>query len=189
MIWLRIVRITVVGSWGEAQGPPDAAPTIEEHPSSRVFPQELRIVSGAIIVSYGARIPEMSKTLSLAVATLLTMAVRISAHHAFAAEYDANRRVTVSGTVTRFEWTNPHVWLYVADEKDRSGALWSFEMGSPGGLTRRGWTKTTLKAGDHVTVEGFAAKDGTRKANAATVTTPGGKLFGGFQTTPGAPAK
>lgn len=132
----------------------------------------------------------MSKTLSLGVAALLIMAMRISAHHAFAAEYDVNRRVTVSGTVTRFEWTNPHVWLYVADGKDGSGgALWSFEMGSPGGLTRRGWAKTTLKAGDPVTVEGFGAKDGSRKANAGNVSTPGGKLFGGFQTTPGAPVK
>ena len=131
----------------------------------------------------------MNKTLPIAMAALLITATPISAHHAFAAEYDANKRITVSGTVTGFEWTNPHAWLYVVDGKDRTGALWSFEMGSPGGLTRRGWTKTTLKAGDHVTVEGFAAKDGSRKANAATVTTPSGKLFGGFQTTPGAPAK
>jgi len=131
----------------------------------------------------------MNKTLPRALAALLIFATPISAHHAFAAEYDANKRITVSGTVTGFEWTNPHAWLYVVDGKDRTGALWSFEMGSPGGLTRRGWTKTTLKAGDHVTVEGFAAKDGSRKANAATVTTPSGKLFGGFQTTPGAPAK
>jgi hypothetical protein len=140
---------------------------------------------------YGPGIPEMSKSLFVAVAALLITAMRISAHHAFAAEYDENKRVTVSGTVTSFEWTNPHAWLYV-DEKDGSGkvTVWSFEMGSPGGLSRRGWVKTALKPGDHVTVEGFGAKDGSNRANAGAVTLPdGGKLFGGFQTTPGAPAK
>src|ERR1700689_5106840 len=71
---------------------------------------------------YGAGIPAMSKILCVAVAALLMTAMRISAHHAFAAEYDETRRVTVSGTVTRFEWTNPHAWLYV-DEKDGSGKV------------------------------------------------------------------
>ena len=128
----------------------------------------------------------MSKTLCIAMAALLITSMRISAHHAFAAEYDENRRVTVSGTVTRFDWTNPHAWLYVG-EKDGSGnaTVWSFEMGSPGGLTRRGWVRTALKTGDHVTVEGYGAKDGSNRANAGTVIMPdGGKLFGGFQTTP-----
>jgi hypothetical protein len=133
----------------------------------------------------------MSRMLCVAVAALLMTAMRLPAHHAFAAEYDENRRVTVSGTVTRFEWTNPHAWLYV-DEKDGSGkvTVWSFEMGSPGGLTRRGWERTALKTGDRVTLEGFGAKNGGNKANATTVTLPDGrKLFGGFQTTPGAPAR
>ena len=134
-------------------------------------------------------IVSISKTLPLAMAALLIVATPVSAHHAFAAEYDANKRIMVSGTVREFEWTNPHAWLYVVDGKEHGGALWSFEMGSPGGLTRRGWTRTTLKAGDQVTVEGFAAKDGSRKANAGMVTTPTGKLFGGFQSTPGAPVK
>ena len=132
----------------------------------------------------------MSKILC-AIAALLLVTMRISAHHAFAAEYDANKRVTVVGTVTGFNWTNPHAWLYV-DGKDESGKVvnWSFEMGSPGGLTRRGWTRTELKKGDEVTVEGFGAKDGRNTANAGTVTLPDGrKLFGGFQSTPGAPVK
>jgi hypothetical protein len=133
----------------------------------------------------------MSKTLCLAVASLLMTAIPISAHHSFAAEYDENRHVTVSGTVTRFDWTNPHAWLYVA-EKDESGkvTVWSFELGSPGGLARRGWGRTALKTGDHVTVEGYSAKDGSNRANAGAVIMPdGGKLFGGFHTTPGAPIK
>jgi hypothetical protein len=133
----------------------------------------------------------MRKPLCIAAATLLVATMRISAHHAFAAEYDENKRVTVSRMVTGFDWTNPHAWLYV-DEKDETGKVtsWSFEMGSPGGLIRRGWKKAELKKGDHVTLEGYGAKDGSNKANASTVTMPDGrKLFGGFQTTPGAPVK
>lgn len=132
----------------------------------------------------------MSKTLCAAAALLLTT-IPISAHHAFAAEYDEKKRVTVSGTVTGFEWTNPHAWLYV-DAKDESGTVttWNFEMGSPGGLLHRGWTKTALKKGDQVTLDGYGAKDGSNTANARTVTMPDGrKLFGGFQSTPGAPHK
>ena len=133
----------------------------------------------------------MSRTLCAAAAALLLTTMRISAHHAFAAEYDENKRVTVSGTVTRFEWINPHAWLYV-DGKDESAKVtsWSFEMGSPNGLLHRGWRRTELKQGDQVTVEGYRAKDGSNVANARTVTMPDGrKLFGGFQTTPGAPIK
>jgi hypothetical protein len=133
----------------------------------------------------------LSRTLCTAAAALLLVTMRISAHHSFAAEYDANKRVTFSGTVTRFEWTNPHVWLHVEgqDENDKV-ASWSFELGSPSGLLHRGWRRTELKDGDRVTVAGYRAKDGRNVANAATVTLPDGrKLFGGFQTTPGAPAK
>lgn len=133
----------------------------------------------------------MRKTLFAAASALLLATMRMSAHHAFAAEYDASKRVTVSGTVTRFEWTNPHVWLYV-EETDESGKItsWGFEMGSPNGLLHRGWTNTELKKGDKVTVEGYRAKDGRTVANASIVTMADGrKLFGGFQSTPGAPVK
>jgi hypothetical protein len=133
----------------------------------------------------------MARTVYAAAVVLLLTAVRIPAHHAFAAEYDENKRIQVSGTVTGFEWTNPHAWLYV-DGKDESGKIigWRFEMGSPGGLLRRGWKKLELKQGDQVTVEGYGAKNGSNVANARTVTMPDGrKLFGGFQTTPGAPAR
>ncbi len=122
---------------------------------------------------------------------LLLVTMRMSAHHAFAAEYDEKKLVSVSGKVTGFKWTNPHAWLYV-DAKDEAGTVtrWSFEMGSPGGLTRRGWKKAELKKGDRVTVAGFGAKNGTNVANATTVTLPDGrKLFGGFQETPGNPFK
>src|SRR5580700_4516277 len=128
----------------------------------------------------------MNRTMCAAAAALLLATIRISAHHAFAAEYDENKRVTVSGTVADFKWTNPHAWLYV-EGKDESGKVtsWGFEMGSPNGLVRRGWNRTDVKKGDQVTVEGYRAKDGSKVANALTVTIADGrKLFGGFQSTP-----
>jgi hypothetical protein len=133
----------------------------------------------------------MSRILCAAAAALLLATIRISAHHAFAAEYDENKLVIVSGTVTGFKWTNPHAWLYV-DGKDESDKVtsWSFEMGSPNGLLHRGWRQTDLNKGDQVTVAGYRAKNGRNVANARTVNLPDGrKLFGGFQTTPGAPVK
>lgn len=133
----------------------------------------------------------MSRTMCGAAAALLLATMRTSAHHAFTAEYDENKRVTVSGTVTKFAWTNPHAWLYV-NGKDESLKVtgWGFEMGSPNGLLHRGWRRMELKTGDQVTVEGYRAKDGSNVANARTVTMPDGrKLFGGFQSTPGAPAR
>jgi Family of unknown function (DUF6152) len=133
----------------------------------------------------------MSRSFCAAVAALLLAGPPISAHHAFAAEYDENKRVTFSGIVTRFEWTNPHVWLHV-EGKDETGKAtsWSFEMGSPNGMLHRGWSRTDLKKGDPITVDGYCAKDARNVANARIVTLPDGrKLFGGFQTTPGAPVK
>jgi hypothetical protein len=133
----------------------------------------------------------MRRTLRAAAAVLLLTAIRTSAHHAFAAEYDANKLITVSGIVAKFEWTNPHALLYV-DQTDAEGkrGSWTFEMGSPGGLERRGWKRTDLKNGDQITVDGYAAKDGRNVANVRTVTLADGrKLFGGFQSTPGNPFK
>ena len=133
----------------------------------------------------------MRRTVYAASAALLLATMRISAHHAFTAEYDENKLVRLSGTVTKFAWTNPHAWLYV-DGKDENLkiTMWRFEMGSPNGLLHRGWKRTELKVGDQVTVDGYRAKDGSNVANARTVILPDGrKLFGGFQTTPGAPAK
>ena len=126
-----------------------------------------------------------------AVLGLLLAAMRISAHHAFAAEYDENKLVTISGRVTALKWTNPHAWLYVdGTDADNRPVSWSFEMGSPNGLLHRGWTRKDLKKGDRITVDGYRAKNGSNVANARTVTLPDGrKLFGGFQTTPGAPVK
>jgi len=135
--------------------------------------------------------PNRKRSWRAAGTLLLLAAARVLAHHAFAAEYDAEKRVTVSGTVTRFEWTNPHVWLEVAGTgEDGKHTTWNFEMGSPNGMLHRGWRRMELKPGDQVTVEGYRAKDGRNVANARTVTMPDGrKLFGGFQSTPSAPVR
>src|SRR5258708_22980505 len=106
-----------------------------------------------------------SRTLCVAAALLLLVTMRIPAHHAFAAEYDESKLVTVSGIVTGFKWTNPHAWLYL-DGKDESGKAtnWGFEMGSPNGLVRRGWKRTDLKNGELITVHGYSAKNGSNMA-------------------------
>jgi Family of unknown function (DUF6152) len=104
----------------------------------------------------------MSRMLCTAAVVLLLATVRISAHHSFAAEYDENKVVTVSGFVTGFKWTNPHAWLYV-EAQDESGRVtnWGFETGSPNGLVHRGWQRTDLKKGDLITVDGYRAKNGS----------------------------
>ena len=112
---------------------------------------------------------------------LILAAVPLRAHHSFAAEYDANKVVKLSGTVTKLEWTNPHAWFYT-DVKDESGKVtnWAWELGSPNSLTRAGWSRTSMKIGDAVNIEGSRAKDGSNVANVKTVTLSNGqRLFGG----------
>jgi hypothetical protein len=96
----------------------------------------------------------------------------IFAHHSFAAEFDAEKPVTLTGIVTKVEWTNPHVWFYINVKDEASGQVtnWGAEMGPPHGLQRRGWRRDTLKIGDEVTVAGSLAKNGTKRLNASKVT-------------------
>ena len=103
------------------------------------------------------------------------------AHHSFAAEYDANKPITLKGAVTRIEWTNPHARFYM-DVKDDKGTVtnWNLELASPNVLTRQGWTRKSLEVGDQITVEGSLAKDGSKMANARIVTLANGKkVFAG----------
>jgi Family of unknown function (DUF6152) len=99
-------------------------------------------------------------------------APRVSAHHSFAAEYDANKPLNLTGAVTKIEWTNPHVYFYidVRDEKTGKVVNWAFEMGAPAVIQRTGWTRNTMKIGDLVIVTGSQAKSGRPHGNARTVT-------------------
>ena len=117
----------------------------------------------------------------LTACVLLIPSIAVFAHHAFQAEYDANKPVKVTGVVKKVEWTNPHIWFYV-DVKDESGKVttWGFSGGPPGMLLRRGITKEILKPGDMIKVEGFRAKDGSNNASGGNVTfADGRKVFAG----------
>ena len=140
----------------------------------------------------------MRKTLAfvLGAGVLLMAAVPVWAHHAFAAEFDADKPIKFKGTVTKMEWINPHAWIHI-DVKGPDGQTteWMIEAAAPNALLRRGWTKKSLLAGTEILVEGFQAKDGANRGNGSVITfTDGKKLFVGSSAgdpgaAPGAPAK
>ena len=128
----------------------------------------------------------MKAKVAVTLAGLLLLALPLLAHHSFAAEYDANKPVTLKGTVTKFDWVNPHSRLFL-DVKDDSGKVtaWEFETSNPTSMQRNGWKRDTLKPGDEVVVTGFRAKDGANIAAATSVsTTDGKKLLAGSNNTP-----
>jgi len=113
------------------------------------------------------------------------------AHYSFAAEVDANKPISLTGTLTKLEWTNPHARLYV-EGKDETGKMqvWDFELGPPNGLMRNGWRRDSLKAGLMVTVEGFRSKTSTVVCNARSVKLPDGRqVLAGSSFDPSAPAQ
>jgi hypothetical protein len=112
---------------------------------------------------------------------LLAAAVPMLAHHSFSAEFDSSKPVTLKGSVTKVDWLNPHIWIYL-DVKDDSGkvASWQCEGGPPNTLTRNGWTKNDLKQGDAITISGTLAKDKSNSCNASQVILPDGRhVFAG----------
>ena len=121
-------------------------------------------------------------------AGLLLAGTAVQAHHAFAAEFDANRPVRLEGKITRMEWINPHAWMHL-DVTNDDGTVdsWMIEAGPPGALVRRGWTRESVVPGTDVLVEGYQAIDGALRANGRDVTFPDGRrLFAGSSGT-GAP--
>src|SRR5688572_16813367 len=117
-----------------------------------------------------------TKLVLLLTIVLAAAAAPLLAHHSFAAEYDKAKPVSITGTLTRVEWTNPHIWFYV-DVKDEKGAVtnWGFSAAPPGVLMRRGIAKEALKIGSVVKVEGFRARDGSNNATGGAVTFADGK--------------
>jgi hypothetical protein len=117
----------------------------------------------------------------LALCLALLWAQTATAHHSFDAEFDRNKPVTLTGSVTRVDWGNPHIWIFL-DVKDEAGKVsnWGVEGGAPNALFRNGWRKDSLKVGDTITVEGFRGRDGSQRANANRVLLPDGRrVFAG----------
>lgn len=117
-------------------------------------------------------------------------ATRAAAHHSFAAEFDANQPLTIKGAVNHVDWVNPHSWVHVdVTGPDGKVTTWRCETAPPNGLFRRGWTKSSLKKGELVTIDGFRAKDGTPTMNARSVVLADGRRMFAGSSGDGAPER
>ncbi|HEY7444275.1 MAG TPA: DUF6152 family protein [Vicinamibacterales bacterium] len=110
------------------------------------------------------------------------------AHHSFAAQYDASKAIRLTGTLTKVEWTNPHIYFYL-DVKDENGAVvkWGCEAASPGALSRRGFKRGNLKIGETIIVDGYRARDGSHLIDARRVTLADGRIVSGASAGDGGP--
>jgi hypothetical protein len=125
---------------------------------------------------------------TIAGATLLAASEPAAAHHAFAAEFDATKPVRLRGTIREMEWINPHSWIHLdVTNEDGTVESWMIEAGPAGVLVRRGWSKDSIEPGTEVVVEGYQARDGSRRANGRDVTLPDGRRLFAGSTGPGAP--
>ena len=128
----------------------------------------------------------MNRKITLFVlALLLGVAAPSLAHHSFAAVFDATKPIEVHGTVTEVEWMNPHAWVHLdVENSDGDIEKWSFELGSPNGLIRRGWSRGTIKVGDVINVSGYLARDGSSRGNIKSVTLANGQQLDGMSSSP-----
>jgi hypothetical protein len=133
-----------------------------------------------------------SKLLALVVLGLLVFSASLAGHHSFAAQFDGEKPVTLTGPVTKVEWRNPHIWVYLdVRNSDGTSTPWQCEGGAPNALTRQGWSRNTFTLGQDITVDGWRAKDGTNTCNARTWRLADGRqvLAGSSNPTAGAPAR
>jgi hypothetical protein len=128
------------------------------------------------------------KRMLLAVAAVALGGAPLVAHHSFAAEFDASKAIRVTGTLTKVEWTNPHIYFYL-DAKDEQGKVvqWTCESAAPGALSRRGFKRGDLKLGDTIVVDGYRAKNGANLVDARRVTLPDGRIVSGGSAGDGGP--